>query len=113
MQVRTGPANGMLSGRAENPRLVATEDQHYPYPAVFPNRGASPSVDRMWLEDRFTGPDLDPAVRLPHYLPAWSQSGSWSGPLGSWDETEAVFTIGDDAHLVPAMVVDRVAGDRA
>ena len=25
-----------------------------------------------WFEDRFTGPDLDPATWLPHYLPAWS-----------------------------------------
>ncbi len=26
----------------------------------------------MWFEDRFTGPDLDREVWLPHYLPAWS-----------------------------------------
>lgn len=26
----------------------------------------------MWLEDRFTGQDLDREVWLPHYLPAWS-----------------------------------------
>jgi hypothetical protein len=26
----------------------------------------------MWFEDRFTGPDLDPEVWFPHYLPAWS-----------------------------------------
>lgn len=26
----------------------------------------------MWFEERFAGPDLDPEVWLPHYLPAWS-----------------------------------------
>ncbi len=25
-----------------------------------------------WFEDRFSGPDVDPATWLPYYLPAWS-----------------------------------------
>ena len=30
-----------------------------------------PGTDE-WFEDRFAGPELDPATWLPHYLPAWS-----------------------------------------
>jgi hypothetical protein len=33
---------------------------------------ADPRAGDAWFEDRFTGPGLDPATWLPHYLPAWS-----------------------------------------
>jgi hypothetical protein len=33
---------------------------------------AHPAAVGGWFEDRFRGPDLDPATWLPHYLPAWS-----------------------------------------
>ena len=73
MQVRTGPARGMLSGRAEDLRLVATEGQHYPYRRAVPEPGVHAYAwTTMWFEDRFPGPDLDREVWFPHYLPAWS-----------------------------------------
>ena len=37
--------------------------------------GSWPTARDGWVlvfEDDFDGPELDPAVWLPHYLPAWS-----------------------------------------
>jgi len=42
--------------------------------------------DPTWFEDRFLGPDLDPATWYPHYLPAWS----------SRDSTRASFRFDND-----------------
>jgi len=40
---------------------------------------------RLAFEDNFDGPELDQAVWLPHYLPAWS----------SWAETAATYAVSD------------------
>ncbi len=47
------------------------------------------AAQQAWFEDRFEGPDLDPEVWFPHYLPAWS----------SREDTRASYRV-ENAELV-------------
>lgn len=78
MQVRTGPVGrGSESGLAEMFGSRATEQPPYPESAALPKPQATypddvPESVRPDLDERFDGDGVDPAVWLPHYLPAWS-----------------------------------------